>query len=315
MYHRLSYHDAIRLRKYRIDQYSRLNRTKLWSNTRVLTQFRINEPLPARTGYALHGREGHFRRGFIQTGKIIEKDLNSIYQHSTLSQRSDSFSSFYRQQTNLYSTNRVLMNADINAKLNPSTLPKQSFENYGSAVLEEIKDRQAQAYNELTSGKTQRLPDEIPLEDIPTSKDSTFEMLGKPSSNMGSFSSEDCIICLELDGCRNRKWYHIYLKHIRHHRYRNHTVHEKLEHLGAYDPIPNRWGQKVCGLNIDRIKYWIACGAQLDPKARELLGIGGILPISPDTVIRASRLRERKELEDRITEYFVKEDQADPDED
>lgn len=313
MYHRLSYHEAIRLRKYRIDQYSRLNKVKQFSNTRVLTQFRINEPLPARTGYALHGREGHFRRSFVQTGKIIDKEMNSIYQHSSLSQRSDSYSSAYRQHTNLYSANRVLMNADIDAKLNPKDLPQQTFESYGSAVLEDIKNRQAKAYSELSEGKKQRLPDEIPLEDIATSKDGTFEMLGKPSSNMGSFSSEDTMICLELDGCRNRKWYHIYLKHIRHHRYRNHTVSERLEHLGAYDPIPNRYGQKVCGLNIDRIKYWIACGAQLDPKARELLGIGGILPISPDTVIRATRLRERKELETKITDYFVKEDMAEPD--
>ena len=79
-----------------------------------------------------------------------------------------------------------------------------------------------------------------------------------------------------------------------------------LEHLGVYDPIPNRWGQKVCGLNVDRIKYWVACGANFDIRSRELLGLAGILPVSPDTYIRVERLKKREEMEREAKKYFDK---------
>ena len=123
--------------------------------------------------------------------------------------------------------------------------------------------------------------------------------------------SERLEIRFKRAGCKNRANYNIMLCHIRRHRIKNHTVFEMLEHLGVYDPIPNRWGQKVCGLNVDRIKYWVACGATFDIRTRELLGLAGILPVSPDTYIRVARLNERQKMEDQAAAYLQKLDEED----
>eukprot|EP00039_Didymoeca_costata_P024717 m.11222 g.11222 ORF g.11222 m.11222 type:complete len:112 (-) comp4402_c0_seq1:155-490(-) len=51
-----------------------------------------------------------------------------------------------------------------------------------------------------------------------------------------------------------------------------------LERVGTYDPLPTREGAKYVTLDIDRIKYWIAEGAQPTERVSILLGKAGILP-------------------------------------
>lgn len=48
-----------------------------------------------------------------------------------------------------------------------------------------------------------------------------------------------------------------------------------LEQLGCLDPLPNAHGEKVAGLNLERLRYWLGCGAQLSRPAEKLLGRPG----------------------------------------
>lgn len=101
-----------------------------------------------------------------------------------------------------------------------------------------------------------------------------------------------------------------------------------LEQLGCLDPLPNAHGEKVAGLNLERLRYWLGCGAQLSRPAEKLLGrrgagagdggqgwgpvrsrvsprltashragLAGFLPLHPMTVTGAERLRRRRQRE------------------
>mmetsp|Transcript_17469 Transcript_17469/g.50359 ORF Transcript_17469/g.50359 Transcript_17469/m.50359 type:complete len:107 (-) Transcript_17469:181-501(-) len=54
-----------------------------------------------------------------------------------------------------------------------------------------------------------------------------------------------------------------------------------LEILGAYNPIANRAGMKEIRLKEDRLKYWLAVGAQPSKRVSWILGKFGILPPLP----------------------------------
>ena len=54
-----------------------------------------------------------------------------------------------------------------------------------------------------------------------------------------------------------------------------------LERVGTYDPLPGKDGIKEVRLRADRIRYWMACGAQPTSKVAWLLGKAGILPEQP----------------------------------
>ena len=57
-----------------------------------------------------------------------------------------------------------------------------------------------------------------------------------------------------------------------------------LERVGTYDPLPGKDGIKEVRLRADRIRYWMACGAQPTSKVAWLLGKAGILPEQPRPV-------------------------------
>ena len=54
-----------------------------------------------------------------------------------------------------------------------------------------------------------------------------------------------------------------------------------LEILGTYNPVPNKHGMKEIRLKTDRLKYWIAVGAQTSDRVAWILGKFGILPPPP----------------------------------
>ncbi|KAG7269884.1 hypothetical protein CRUP_010904 [Coryphaenoides rupestris] len=64
-----------------------------------------------------------------------------------------------------------------------------------------------------------------------------------------------------------------------------------IEQLGTYDPLPNVHNEKLVSFNLDRIKYWMGCGAHTTKPVAKLLGLAGFFPLHPMTVTEAERLR------------------------
>jgi len=54
------------------------------------------------------------------------------------------------------------------------------------------------------------------------------------------------------------------------HRARNSRA---IEQLGTFDPMPNKHDEKLVALNFDRLKFWIAHGAELTQPVGKLLGM------------------------------------------
>lgn len=71
-----------------------------------------------------------------------------------------------------------------------------------------------------------------------------------------------------------------------------HGKDQGVEQLGCWDPFPNRGhGEQLVGLNVERILYWIGQGAHPTDRVAELLGLAGILPIHPHSLLVAHRTR------------------------
>ncbi|NP_001279385.1 28S ribosomal protein S16, mitochondrial [Callorhinchus milii] len=92
-------------------------------------------------------------------------------------------------------------------------------------------------------------------------------------------------IRLALGGCTNRPFYRIVAAHNK--RARDGKY---LEQLGSYDPMPNVFAEKLVSFNFERLRYWMACGAQLTKPVAKLLGLAGFFPLHPMTVTTAERL-------------------------
>ena len=109
---------------------------------------------------------------------------------------------------------------------------------------------------------------------------------------------------LQYHGCTNRPFFHIVATKRRIARDRGH-----YEQVGTYDPLPNTRNEKLVSLNIDRIKYWLAEGAEPSRPVQELLGLAGIYPIRSTTVMKAEQNRlamlKKAEEEDKTVENEV----------
>lgn len=286
LYTRLPYGDALRLRRYRFDQHSETFEKVKFRSTRRL-QHSLPENIPSRTNIYTYGYNAVHKREPILTGSpvtlrhhsqdkyknentIVDDDeKNGEYSINVEDAKLNNFYSYYGNSTNIFSVNK---------------------EDHG---------------DQNTRDNNKSLQDEIPLEEYNYYQDATFRSLGNNVRKSGGLSgSERILMRLEPAGCKNRKYYNLFMYHYANARISRNKFYEPFEHLGSYDPIPNRWGQKLCGLNVDRIKYWIACGAHPDIRTRELLGLAGILPISPDTKIRCIRLKERKDMEQKAETYL-----------
>lgn len=89
-----------------------------------------------------------------------------------------------------------------------------------------------------------------------------------------SYRGGHVVIRFALGGCANRPFFRIVAAHSR--RARDGKY---LEQLGCLDPLPNAHGERVAGLNLERLRHWLGCGAQLSRPAEKLLGRpgGGVL--------------------------------------
>lgn len=77
----------------------------------------------------------------------------------------------------------------------------------------------------------------------------------------------DMAIRLMLSGCTNRPFYHIVAMSRKKARDAKAT-----EQLGSYDPMPNADNEKLVSLNFERLRYWLACGANATKPVQQLLG-------------------------------------------
>lgn len=64
-----------------------------------------------------------------------------------------------------------------------------------------------------------------------------------------------------------------------------------IEQIGSYDPLPNKYNEKMVAINYERLRYWISRNAKLSHTVAELLGLCGFLPIYPQTVMSSKRNR------------------------
>ncbi len=73
-----------------------------------------------------------------------------------------------------------------------------------------------------------------------------------------------------------------------------HGKDQGIEQIGSWDPFPNRvHGEQLIGLNVERILYWMGNGAEPSARVAELLGLAGILPIHPHSLLVAHRARTK----------------------
>ncbi|KAG7344167.1 30S ribosomal protein S16 [Nitzschia inconspicua] len=70
-----------------------------------------------------------------------------------------------------------------------------------------------------------------------------------------------------------------------------------LEIVGTYNPIANKHGMKEIRLKEDRLKYWLAVGAQPTDRVAWILGKFGILPPPPHH-FNPQKSKPRKESDD-----------------
>ncbi|XP_048375043.1 28S ribosomal protein S16, mitochondrial [Sphaerodactylus townsendi] len=109
---------------------------------------------------------------------------------------------------------------------------------------------------------------------------------------MKHYHKSHLVIRFALGGCANRPYYRIVVaqnKRARDGKY--------VEQLGCYDPLPNDHDEKIVGLNFERVKYWIGCGAQYSKPLQKLLGLCGFLPLHPMTVTNAERIKRQRARE------------------
>lgn len=68
-----------------------------------------------------------------------------------------------------------------------------------------------------------------------------------------------------------------------------------LEILGTYNPLPDKQGRKELRLREDKVKYWLAVGAQPTETVARLLGEYGLCPMPPRS-FKPTYLMSRKEI-------------------
>ncbi|KAK7477834.1 hypothetical protein BaRGS_00030912, partial [Batillaria attramentaria] len=100
--------------------------------------------------------------------------------------------------------------------------------------------------------------------------------------------STHLMIRLALHGCTNRPFYHVVVMPNRSNRNAL-----PLEQIGSYDPMPNIHQEKLVAINFERLRHWIASGAQCSKAVQVLLGMSGFLPLHPMSIVVAQRRRKR----------------------
>ncbi|XP_070163210.1 small ribosomal subunit protein bS16m [Polyergus mexicanus] len=123
------------------------------------------------------------------------------------------------------------------------------------------------------------------------------------ASGTGIISPVTKAIRLVRYGCTNRPFYHIIIIDVK-----RQPKKPPIEQVGTYDPIPNVYNEKLVSLNLERIQYWFAKGAQVSKPVADLLGLAGFFPVHPRTYMRA--WRNRKILQESAAKESTFQEQA-----
>ncbi|XP_060828195.1 small ribosomal subunit protein bS16m [Bombus pascuorum] len=89
-------------------------------------------------------------------------------------------------------------------------------------------------------------------------------------------------------GCANRPFYHIVVMPTKSGQHK-----PPIEQLGTYDPMPNKYDEKLISLNFERIQYWLGQNVTVSKPVAILLGLCGFFPIHPRTYMKAWRNRRK----------------------
>jgi len=65
------------------------------------------------------------------------------------------------------------------------------------------------------------------------------------------------------------------------------------EVIGVYDPMDNEKGEKLVSLDVDRFAYWLGQGALMTPEVSDLLGLCGLMPLTPEVLLTARQQRRQ----------------------
>ncbi|CAD1473928.1 unnamed protein product [Heterotrigona itama] len=113
-----------------------------------------------------------------------------------------------------------------------------------------------------------------------------------PSSGIGISNKFAKTIRFARYGCANRPFYHIVVMTTKIGQHK-----APIEQLGSYDPLPNKYNEKLISLNFERIKYWLGQQASVSKPVAIMLGLCGFFPIHPRTYMKAWRNRRKAAAE------------------
>jgi len=114
-----------------------------------------------------------------------------------------------------------------------------------------------------------------------------------PSAGGAALRTSHIGIKFAYHGCAIRPFYHIVIADF--FSDRDAQPHEQI---GTYDPMPNADNQKLIGLNLERLEYWLGRGAQPSRNVAKMLGIMGLFPIHHAT-IKDAWINRRKLAEEK----------------
>nr|XP_003702938.1 PREDICTED: probable 28S ribosomal protein S16, mitochondrial [Megachile rotundata] len=126
-----------------------------------------------------------------------------------------------------------------------------------------------------------------------------------PSSGTGIHTRFPKCIRFVRYGCANRPFYHIVVMNVKHGQHK-----PPIEQLGSYDPLPNKYNERITALNLERIQYWVGMGAEVSRPLARLLGIAGFFPIHPTTYLQAWRNRRKASAESDMIKNAVAESEG-----
>ncbi|XP_017884992.1 probable 28S ribosomal protein S16, mitochondrial [Ceratina calcarata] len=118
-----------------------------------------------------------------------------------------------------------------------------------------------------------------------------------PSSGTGQISAFRKSIRFARYGCANRPFYHIVVMDLKLNQHK-----PPIEQLGTYDPLPNKYNEKLISLNLERLQYWLGQKPAISKPVANLLGLAGFFPIHPQTYMTAWRNRRAQDEASKTTE-------------
>ncbi|XP_034936578.1 probable 28S ribosomal protein S16, mitochondrial [Chelonus insularis] len=105
-------------------------------------------------------------------------------------------------------------------------------------------------------------------------------------------------------GCANRPFFHIVV--MEEHKEQREPP---IEQLGTFDPMANKYNEKLVTFNFNRLQYWMSQPkVEVSKPIAQLLGLAGYFPIHPLTYWTAWTNRRKAEEEAKAQELQDKQE-------